>query len=172
MQLVAEYSVMARPDRSLIEIYDADAYLADEQAVRASHHHVVAGNGYHLYLRSLQPDLRVRITIRVWDCPPPPPDDAEGHRPVILDSETGILVINQLTFGPAGEMTLPQPGVYDGTTWWAGRQATWDYYAQTLRQIDDAGTPERIAHAWSQCPVPERYVLDLAYTGPSLPEDD
>ncbi|MFE1547848.1 hypothetical protein [Streptomyces sp. NPDC058718] len=79
---------------------------------------------------------------------------------------------NQLTLGLAGEMALPQPGVREGTAWWAGRQATSDYYAQTPQQIDDAWTPERIARTWSQCPVSERYVLDLADTHPPVPEDD
>lgn len=173
MQPVAEYSVTARPDRHIVEVYDADAYLGDEQALEASRHHVVAGNGYHLYLHTLQPDIRVHITIRLWDTTPPPlATDAEGHTPVALDSETGILVINQLTLGPAGEMPLPQPGVYEGTAWWTGRRAASDYHTQILQRVDDDWTPEAITQAWAACPTPERYVLDLVYTGPSAPEED
>ncbi|ATW52180.1 hypothetical protein [Streptomyces peucetius] len=172
MQLVAEYSVTARPDRGIVQVYDVDAYLSDEQALQAARDHVVAGNGYHLYLHSLQPDIRAHVTIRLWDTPPPPPADADGHTTVTLDSETGILVINQFTLGPAGEMTLPRPGVYEGTAWWSGRQACADYYTETLQQIDEHWEPERIRQAWANCPTPERYVLDLARTGPSAEEDD
>ncbi|HZH27297.1 MAG TPA: hypothetical protein VEY95_08950 [Azospirillaceae bacterium] len=54
------------------------------------------------------------MIIRVWDTPPTPPAAAEGHVPVSIESETGTLVVNQLEYGPAGEMTLPRPGVYEG----------------------------------------------------------
>ena len=171
MQSVAEFSVTARPDRRIVEVYDADAYLGDEQAMTASRQQVVADNGYHLYIHTLQPDIRVQITIRLWDTPPPPPADAEGHAPITLDSETGILVVNQLTLGPAGEMTLPEPGVYEGTAWWTSRQAAADYYNLILQGIEEDWSPERVTRAWADCPTPERYILDLAYTGPSPAED-
>jgi len=58
--------------------------------------------------------LDVQVIIRVWDTPPTPPAAAEGHVPVSIESETGTLVVNQLEYGPAGEMTLPRPGVYEG----------------------------------------------------------
>ncbi|MEU4932553.1 hypothetical protein AB0G54_39685 [Streptomyces yokosukanensis] len=86
-----------------MEVYDADAYLGDDDAMTAARRQVVAGNDYHLYLRSLQPDIDVEITIRIWDTPPAPPADAEGQIGISLESETGILVINQVGLGPAGE---------------------------------------------------------------------
>ncbi|MFD7978737.1 hypothetical protein [Streptomyces sp. NPDC059071] len=171
MQPVAEFSVTARPDRRIVEVYDADAYLGDEQAMATSRQQVVAGNGYHLYIHTLQPDIRVHITIRLWDTPPPPPAEAEGHAPITLDSETGILVVNQLTLGPAGEMTLPEPGVYEGTAWWTSRQAAADYYNLTLQEIEEDWSPERVTQAWADCPTPEHYILDLSYIRPS-PDDD
>lgn len=172
MQPIAEYSVTARPDRGIVEVCDADAYLGDEIAFRAARERVVAGNGYHLYLRSLQPDIRVHVTIRLWESPPRPPADADGHVPVTLDSETGVLVVSQLAFGPAGTMNLPQPGVYEGFAWWTGRQASSDYYDQTLRRLDVDASPDFLTRAWAECPVRERYVLDLGYTRASAPEDD
>jgi hypothetical protein len=167
MQPVAEYSVTARPDHHIVEVYDADACLGDGQAMEASQHQVVAGNGYHVYIHTLQPDIRAHITIRLWDTPPSPPAHAEGHTPITLDSETGILVINQLTLGPAGETMLPQPGVYNGTAWWTSRQAAADYYNLTLQRTEDDWSPERVRQAWADCPTPEHYVLDLGYTWPS-----
>ncbi|XIE81582.1 hypothetical protein AB6O49_34350 [Streptomyces sp. SBR177] len=149
---------------------DAEAYLGDDQAMDAARHQVVAGNGSHLYLRTLQPDIRVYVTIRLWDNPPPPPADAEGDAPLTLDSQTGILVVNQLTLGPTGEMTLPQPGLYEGTAWWSGRQSTADYYNLILQSIDDTWTPDRVTQAWAGCPTQERYVLDLSHKTPS-PDD-
>lgn len=117
MALITEYRTPARPNYRLVEVYDADAYLTDSAAVDLAHQHVVGGNGYHLYLYlySLQPDVTVEVAIRVWDAPRQPPTDVEGTLPVTIESETGILVVGQLTLGPAGEMTLPRPGVFEGT---------------------------------------------------------
>ncbi|MDO0927241.1 hypothetical protein QQY24_18140 [Streptomyces sp. TG1A-8] len=172
MALLAEFSVTASPDRRLVEVYDADAYLGDEEAMGAAEVQVVAGNGYHLYLLSLQPDIDVRITVRVWDTPPKPPADAEGHVPVNIESATGTLVFGQLTLGPAGEMTLPRPGVYEGYAWWAGRAAASAYYDETLSNIDDDWPPEQIRQAWNRCPVDERYVLDLSFVRDPSPDDE
>ncbi|MFJ8155145.1 hypothetical protein [Streptomyces sp. NPDC094468] len=172
MALLAEYTVTASPDRRVVEVYDVDAYLGDEAAMAAAEVQVVAGNGYHLYLLSLQSDIDVRITVRVWDTPPKPPAEAEGHTPIGIESETGTLVVNQLTLGPAGEMTLPRPGVYEGYAWWAGREAASAYYDETLTSISDDWTLEQIRQAWNQCPADERYVLDLAFTRESEPDDE
>ncbi|MEU5309039.1 hypothetical protein [Streptomyces sp. NPDC021562] len=172
MALLAEYSVTASPDRRVVEVYDADAYLGDQAAMAAAEVQVVAGNGYHLYLLSRQPDIDVKVTVRVWDTPPEPPADAEGHTPVSIESETGILVVNQLTLGPAGQMTLPRPGVYEGYAWWSGREAASAYYDEILKSMTDDWSLEQIQHAWSQCPADERYVLDLAFTRESEPDDE
>ncbi|MFD8251555.1 hypothetical protein [Streptomyces werraensis] len=123
MGLLSEYSINAVPARRFIEVYDADAYLDDAAAMDAARRQVVASNGYHLYLYSLQADIPAQVDIPIWDAPPSAPGDAEGHAAITLDSETGALVVNQLSYGPAGDMTLPRPGVYRGTAWWTGRQA-------------------------------------------------
>jgi len=174
MALLTEYSCKATPARRVVEVYDADAYLGDDDAMAAARRQVVAGNGYHLYILSLQPDIDVEITIRVWDTPPAPPADAEGQVHVSIESETGILVVNQLEYGPAGEMTLPRPGVYEGHTWWEGRQATADYYESSLDHPTDDTFEDHLTRAWNNCPVTERYVLDLAYIREPEPvaEDD
>ncbi|MGW5249864.1 hypothetical protein ACWEQN_40010 [Streptomyces sp. NPDC004129] len=172
MALLAEYSCKATPGRRVVEVYDADAYLGDDDAMKAARTQVVAGNGYHLYLRSLQPDIDVDVTIRIWDTPPTPPADAEGHIDIGIESETGILVINQLSLGPAGEMPLPRPGVYEGHAWWTNRQATADYYNATLAQLPEDSPDGWLTQAWNDCPVTERYVLDLAYTREPEPVDD
>ncbi|MFF1497201.1 hypothetical protein [Streptomyces sp. NPDC058304] len=108
MPLLAEYATLAQPDRGIVEVYDADAYLGDGEALKRSRAQVVAGNGYHLYLHSLQSDIEVQVAIRIWDAPQPPPTAAEGTVALSLESETGLLVVNQLTYGPAGEITLPR----------------------------------------------------------------
>ncbi|MFE9837301.1 hypothetical protein ACFYP4_19560 [Streptomyces sp. NPDC005551] len=117
MALLAEYRCKATPARRVVEVYDSDACLSDDDAMAAARRLVVAGNGYHLYLRSLQPDIEVEVALRVWDSAPDPPAEAEGHVPVSIESETGVLVVNQLEYGPAGEMNLPRPGVYEGHAW-------------------------------------------------------
>ncbi|MET9057102.1 hypothetical protein ABZX99_04670 [Streptomyces antibioticus] len=172
MALLAEYTCKATPARRVVEVYDADAYLGDDDAMVAARRHVVAGNGYHVYIRSLQPDIDVEVVVRVWDSPPVPPADAEGHVPVRIESGTGILVVNQLEYGPAGEMALPRPGVYEGHAWWEGRRATADYYESSLDQPTDDAFEDRLTQAWANCPVTERYVLDLAYTRQPEPVDD
>jgi hypothetical protein len=173
MALITEYRTQARPDRRIVEVYDADAYLADDDALTASRSQVVAGNDYHLYLHSLQSDIDVRVALRVWEAPRPLPEDVEGSVPVTLESETGILVINQLTLGPAGEMTLPRPGVYEGRAWWTGRQATADYHSTCgHRRVAENWERGRLRQAWEECPVQEQYVLDLWYVREPEPVDD
>ncbi|WP_030733258.1 hypothetical protein [Streptomyces sp. NRRL S-237] len=172
MTLLTEYRTPARPDRRLVEVYDADAHLVDGAAIDLARRHVVGGNGYHLYLSSLQPDITVEVTIRVWDAPRRPPADVEGTLPVEIESETGILVVGQFTFGPAGQMTLPRPGVYEGHASWSGRVATAAYYDDVLRRIDSDHGPEWIGRAWEQNPVPERYTLDLWFVREPEPDPD
>ncbi|MFF4019436.1 hypothetical protein [Streptomyces sp. NPDC001843] len=172
MALLAEYSCKATPGRCVLEVYDADAYLSDGDAMEAAHRQVVAGNGYHLYLLSLQQDIDAEVTIRIWDSPPVPPADAEGHIDVTIESETGILVVNQLAIGPAGDMTLPRPGVYEGHAWWTNRQASADYYDTTLARLAEDAPDGWLTEAWNNCPVTERYVLDLAYIREPIPIDD
>ncbi|MFF7265469.1 hypothetical protein ACFZCL_35020 [Streptomyces sp. NPDC008159] len=173
MALLAEHTITAIPGRRVIEVYDADAYVGDEAALDAAETQVVAGNGYHLYLLSLQPDMKVQVTIRIWDSQPTPPAEAEGHTDIILESETGTLVVGQLDRGPADEVTLPRSGVYEGHAWWQGRQAAADYYDTTLDQFTDDSPEGELAEAWNRCPVTERYVLDLAYSRePEVVDDD
>lgn len=164
MALLAEYRCKATPARRVVEVYDADAYLSDDDTMAAARTQVVAGNGYHLYLLSLQPDIDVEVAIRVWDVAPAPPAEVEGHVPVTIESETGVLVVNQLEYGPAGEMTLPRPGVYEGHAWWENRQAMADYYVTTtLNHPADDTFEDHLTQAWNNPPVTERYGLDLAY---------
>lgn len=61
MALLAEHNVTTTPGRRVLEIHDADAHLGDETAMDAAETQVVAGNGYHLYLLSLQADMKVQI---------------------------------------------------------------------------------------------------------------
>ncbi|MFJ4031528.1 hypothetical protein [Streptomyces griseoluteus] len=172
MALLAEHNISATPGRCIVEVYDADAFLGDEAALDAAEVQVVAGNGYHLYLLSLQTDIDVQVTIRIWDTPPTPPADAEGHVAIDLESATGTLVIGQLDRGPADELTLPRPGVYQGHAWWENRQATADYYWSTLNHPNDDTSEDHLTQAWKNCPVTERYVLDLAYSHASEPDEN
>ncbi|MFD3730442.1 hypothetical protein [Streptomyces sp. NPDC058632] len=173
MSLITEYTVMARPDRRVVEVYDADAHLGDDDTLKASRSQVVAGNGYHLYLHSLQPDIPVQITLRIWDVPQPALAGSEGHTRVTLEAETGELVVNQFTMGPAGGTELPRPGVYEGHASWTGRQETADYYNWCIAQgAAEHWSPDRIGQAWAECPTRESYVLDLWYVREPEPADD
>ncbi|WP_240679135.1 MULTISPECIES: hypothetical protein [unclassified Streptomyces] len=164
MQPIAEYTVNAVPDRGLIEVYDADAYMADAAAMKASRQQVVAGNGYHLYLHSLQSEIAVEVHVRIWASEEKIPDHAEGSTSVSIESETGILVIGQLTFGPAGEMELPEAGVYEGVAWWTGRQPVAEYRDSILSQIGDDWSVDQITRKWKECPASESYFLDLMFS--------
>ncbi|GEB57301.1 hypothetical protein GCM10017674_60180 [Streptomyces gardneri] len=82
-----------------------------------------------------------------------PPEDAEGTVPVSLESETGQLVVNQLSFGPAGTTDLPRPGVYDGHAAWSGREATAAYYNTcTQRGAEEQWDDQQIGAAWRSAP--------------------
>ncbi|MFB0618284.1 hypothetical protein [Streptomyces sp. AGS-58] len=132
----------------------------------AGRRQVVAGNGYHLCIRSLQPDIKVEVALRVWDIAPDPPAKAEGHVPVSIESETGVLVVNQLEYGPAGEMTLPRPSV--GEPAGDGRLLRNDARPPHRRHLRRPSHPG-VEHP---PPVTERYVLDLAYIREPEPVDD
>ncbi|MFE2530780.1 hypothetical protein [Streptomyces sp. NPDC059371] len=69
-------------------------------------------------------------------------------------------------------MTLPRPGVYERRAWWANRKAVADYYDTTLDQLTEDSRDGQLIEAWHNCPVTERYVLDLAYTQAPGPVDD
>ncbi|MFE9046493.1 hypothetical protein ACFYOG_37145 [Streptomyces sp. NPDC007818] len=173
MSLIAEYSTNARPSYRLVEVYDSDAYLGDDESLQRSRTQVIAGNGYHLYLQTSQPDIEVQVTIRIWDSSQSPPEDVEGTVPVSLESETGQLVVNELTFGPAGVMDLPRPGVYDGHAAWSGREATAAYYNVCIqRGAEERWDAEQIGAAWKRCPTTEQYTLDLWFVRESDSEDD
>ncbi|MCM1974527.1 hypothetical protein [Streptomyces sp. G1] len=173
MSLITEYSTMARPDRGIVQVYDADAYLGDDETLARSRAEVAAGNGYHLYLHSLQADVEVQVTIKIWDSPQKPPVDVEGIVTLTLESETGQLVVNQLTYGPAGVMELPRPGVYDGQASWIGRNATAAYCESSHRRsVEEEWSKDQLRAAWAQCPATEQYTLDLWFVRESEDEDD
>ncbi|MFZ3494773.1 hypothetical protein ACODT5_16410 [Streptomyces sp. 5.8] len=171
MSLIAEYSTMARPDRGIVQVYDADAYLGDDETLARSRAKVVAGNGYHLYLHSLQVDVEVQVVINIWAGPQNPPEGIEGTVALTLESTTGQLIVNQLTYGPAGVMELPRPGVYDGHATWSGRDTTAAYCDTSHRRsVEEAWTTEQLRAAWKQCPTTEQYTLDLWFVREA--EDD
>ncbi|MFE7133411.1 hypothetical protein ACFVIM_21400 [Streptomyces sp. NPDC057638] len=173
MEPLTEYNVQARPDRCVVEVYDADAYLDDAEAMRAAEVQVVAGNGYHLYLKSLQPDIRVAVTIRIWDRPQRPPADAEGSTPIDLESVTGTLVVNQLSLGPAGTMELPRPGVYAGHAWWINRESNLKRYETALfGPTEDASAVDTLSQALAESAGHEQYVLDLYFVRESEDDED
>ncbi len=80
--------------------------------------------------------------------------------------------MNQIEYGPAGEMSLPRSGVYTGHAWWENRQATGDYYQTTLDRPTDDTFEDDLTEAWNNPPVTERYILDLAYSRASEPDDE
>ncbi|MGX2997362.1 hypothetical protein JNUCC64_24375 [Streptomyces sp. JNUCC 64] len=160
-----EYRVRATPDRRVLQVYDSDAYTAEDAAWDEAKEKVVGGDGGHLVILSLQSAIPVTVTVRLWDTPPEPPAGAEGRAPVRLDSPTGVLVVNELTRGPAGTVELPAPGLYQGHAWWSGRRAAGEYHDTILEEFDEEEDPYTdLLAAWRACPVEERYVLDLART--------
>jgi hypothetical protein len=102
------------------------------------------------------PGIPARIEIRIWDTPPSVPTGTEGHTDITLESETGMLVVNQFTYGPVGDMSLPRPGVYEGHAWWTGRQAVRDYHDTALRDLAASGQGTRLPDDWRHSPHTER----------------
>ncbi|MFE9469304.1 hypothetical protein ACFYNW_37935 [Streptomyces virginiae] len=173
MTLIAEHTILAHPARGLVEVYDSDAFTGDDDALQRSRAQVVAGNPYHLYLHSLQPEIQVHITIRLWEGPQQPSIDSEGAIALSLESETGVLVVNQLDYGPAGDVNLPRPGVYEGYAAWTGREATAAYHRATMQRAAAEGWDgEQIASAWTQCPATENYTLNLWFVREPEPEEE
>ncbi|WFB09228.1 hypothetical protein LRS74_20945 [Streptomyces sp. LX-29] len=162
MALITEYRTPATPDYGAVEIADANTGITDDDALKTARSQVVAGGSQHLYLYSLQREIDVEVVIRIWDAPQPCPADAEGVVSVTLRSDAGALEINQFTYGPAGEMTLPRPGVYEGRASWNGRQETADYCDMCHeRSVEEEWDLPRLRQARRQCPVQEQYVIDL-----------
>ncbi|MCZ0996715.1 hypothetical protein O1L44_32130 [Streptomyces noursei] len=114
----------------------------------------------------------VRLGRQLWGEPQAPPAHCEGSTPVTIESTTACLVINQLTFGPAGTMDLPRPGVYHGTAWWSGRRATLDYYDRIVAELAEHSAPDALRQAWQNNPTPEQYVLDLHFVRDVCEDDE
>lgn len=103
-------------------------------------------------------DIDVRIAVRIWDTPPAPSVDTEGHTPVTIESATGILV------------ALPRPGVYEG---YAGPDVK-PRPRTTTRPCAASPTtgPRNRSSSRERCPADERYVLDLAFVRDPAPDDE
>ena len=92
---------------------------------------------------------------------------------ITLESATGILVVNQFTRGPAGEVPLPRPGVYSGWASWAGRDSVEAYHDAVLQQsAEQDWDTERLRQAWAACREDEVYMLDLHFVRESEDEDE
>lgn len=109
MTILAEHRLLAVPDRRVIELYDADAYVGTSAVLDQLDEHVVAGDGYHLYIGSLQSGVGVEVTIRVHSAPPATWPPADGSTELTLECTTGSLIVGEFTAGVAGEVELPAP---------------------------------------------------------------
>ncbi|MFC5723224.1 hypothetical protein ACFP1Z_23930 [Streptomyces gamaensis] len=173
MALITEIRTLAKPDYEALDISDPEADAVDSEALEDARAHVVASSGYHVYVHSLQRDIKVEVVIRVWDGPQPTPGQSvSGFVRLALESENGVLMVNQFTSGPAGEMSLPRPGVYEGYASWSGREEVVAYRDSVVRQLTSDWSVEDMRQAWERCPVPERYVLDLWYVRESSAGDE
>ncbi|MFD3938144.1 hypothetical protein ACFWSF_26365 [Streptomyces sp. NPDC058611] len=166
MSLITELKTLAYPDYRLLEIRDSDTIVTDDEAADASRTRVVVGSGPHIYISSLQRDIDVQVTIRIWDSPQEPPTDVEGHTQVSFESPTGLISVDQLTMGSAAFMALPCPGVYEGHAAWTNRQATSDYVDECMdRSLEEDWDSIQTRQAWNECPVLEEYTIDLWHQG-------
>ncbi|MBH5338502.1 hypothetical protein IHE55_28460 [Streptomyces pactum] len=172
MTLISEYRTRATPAYGTVEIADADADVTDTEALEAARAQVVAGNGYQLYLHSLQHDIDVEIVIRVWESPFPQPAEAEGAALITLESKVGVLLVKQFTYGLAGQLNLPQPGVYEGHVTWSERQETAAYYNTCLRRsVEENWDADQIGEAWKNSPVRDKYEINLWHVRESDVDD-
>ncbi|MEU6314707.1 hypothetical protein [Streptomyces sp. NPDC047014] len=164
MSLLTEFKVLAIPDYRLVEIRDSDASLSDAKMVETAKVRVVASGGSQICIHSLQRDIDVQVTIRIWDSPQEPPHGVEGYTQVALESPTGVIGVDALITGDAC-MSLPFPGSYEGHAAWINRQATADYVDECIaRAAEEEWTAVRIGQAHKECPVLEQYCLDLWHT--------
>ncbi|MFF4352505.1 hypothetical protein [Streptomyces sp. NPDC001530] len=140
-----------------MEVYDSDAYLGDDAMAAAC-------------LRSLQPAINVTSpsAFGTYRRLHPLMPKATRHQHRIRNRFPRRQPVG---LGASGEMTLPRPGVNEGQAW-ANRQAAADYYNTTLDQLVDDSPDGQLTEALNNCPITERYVLDLAYTREPEPADE
>lgn len=173
MPVAAEVSVLATAAYGVLEIRDIEADETDDDAMRAANETVAASSGVHLYLRCLQQESAVRVTVRVWeqslagsavDAPATPPAGWDGERRgLALELESGRLVIMQLTSGPALEWNVPGgPGAFSVDVRYRNRElAAQRSSAVFARAAEEGWAPERIRSEAQSLDGLEEYEIDL-----------
>lgn len=165
MSLIVEFKVLGIPEYCLAEIRDSNSSLSGAAMIQAARSSVVASNGPRICIHSLQRDIDVQITIRVWGGPQEVPKGAEGHAQVTFQSLTGEIGVDVLT-DEVAHMTLPARGSYEGHAAWVHRQATSDYWDECIsRSVEEDWSSVRIGQARKECPVLEEYTIDLWHVG-------
>ncbi|MEU6862780.1 hypothetical protein ABZ924_05795 [Streptomyces sp. NPDC046876] len=171
MTILAEHRLLAVPDRRVIELYDADAYVGTAAVLDQLDEHVVAGDGYHLYIGSLQSGVGVEVAIRVHDAPPAMWPPADGSTELTLECATGTLIVGEFTAGVAGEVELPRPGVYRVRASWQGRESTaHQASAIRLRAVEEQWNRTATRQALDTLAGSETYGFDMWYL--HEPEDE
>jgi hypothetical protein len=176
-RLLAEYSTLATPAYRHLMLYDQDADAAgdDDSLALPRADQVVTGNGYLVYVGSLQDLDSVQVTLHVWDAPPgPPPETWDGSTELTLTCATGVLLLREPTQAVPGIWKLPAPGEYAVQISWRHRELM----AQRQQELLDRYTSgthvdhEALAHARERLGHPEQYRLDLWRTGDAETDDD
>jgi hypothetical protein len=169
-----EVSGLARAAYGVLEIRDIDADVSDDDAMLRAGETIAASGGYHVYLRSAQQGLDVRITVRLsepstpvgspGEAPATPPEGWDGERRHLpLELESGHLVVMQLTLGPALEWDVPGGGGrFSVDVRYRNRELAADRYsALSTRMVEEDWPIDRALQEAQAYAGLEEYQLDL-----------
>jgi hypothetical protein len=168
-RLLAEFSTLATPAYRHLMLYDQDADAAGEDGLALPRpDQVVTGNGYLVFLASLQDLDKVRVAVHVWDARPDAvPGLWDGSAELTLTCATGVLLLREPTRDVPGIWRLPAPGEYGVRIGWRHRELMAERQQDLLDRYGSAGGVDHdgLARARERLGHPEEYRLDLWRTG-------
>lgn len=166
MPSLAEFSTLATPvyRTLLVRDADADADIDGGATMLRANRDVVASNGYQLYLGSLQESGKVSVRLQVWDGPRSAElTDWSGQVDARLTLNTGLVIVEEITSGPAAEWRLPTgAGEYAVRAYFRHREEKADRVSRIYQEASAGGwTTGRVMESLNEVDGLEEYLLYL-----------
>lgn len=165
MTLLAQFETMAKPWYHVIDLHDS-ACETNEEPLKLPGHQLIGGGLQHLYIQCAQDSTRVRIHLRVWNCEPELAQEGWSEaESAELACESGTLLVNQWTVGPAAEWKLPAAGVFQTQVRQQGRKTVVEKVADVWEEADEEGlTTEETITRLHALDGTEQYLVDFWLT--------
>ncbi|GAB2513899.1 hypothetical protein [Nocardiopsis aegyptia] len=110
-RILSRNSTLVYPDYGMFQIFDCQDY--DDTASVPGRRDFSVGER-SVYLRSLQTNVRVHLTLESWDTEPAWDEGSwEGSHTAVIEIATGVVGVSEITAGVQPDLlTLAAPGRY------------------------------------------------------------